>query len=226
MADQIDENAELEQLLGGGKSEEGEGEGTAAPDFSKLLLPTTDDVPAELRGKPLTEGLKLVADMQSKLTKVLQEKADLVRTLEQAGAGGAGKPDTGTGGAPALTEMDVIANTVLEQKLDLTITQSPELAPYKGEIMALLSGVTDPRVRLNSQALSTAISHVRGVHFQELAEALVAKARGSAPVVVAGDGAGGVPATPPTSLELSKAQQANALAWLGKEGVKSILGGD
>ena len=230
MADDIDVSAELSAILGGGGEEKKDGEGGGAPDLSTLVLPSTDDIPAELRGKPVTEGLKAFAEMHKSLTQALQEKAQLVRTLEQAGAGGGtgtpagGTPTTPTS-APELTVADVSVNAVVEMKLDQEIAKEPELAPYKTEIMALIQGVQDPRVRLNTQALTTAIAHIRGVHYKDLMQAQLAKLKGDPSTPITPD-AGGVPPVPnPNKLDLSKAQQANAVAWLGAEGIKGILGG-
>lgn len=211
---------EIDAILGLSNDNEGtEGKKDEAEKKNiEPVLPTTDDIPEELRGKPVKEAIGKFRELQGNYTKVSQEKADLVRNLEASLSPGKG---TGTspsaeskvpGGPPP--DLGVLYDEVVEAKLDRLLSGS-ELgklaAPYREEMKALLNQVPDRNARVQSMALEAAARMVVGGHIDEI---IKQEKTVSAPSLeVRNEAAGGVPKGEKTRVPLDDEQKRNLTAW-------------
>lgn len=162
----------LDELLGEEEKEETKEE--------VLVVPDTEKVPQQYRGKPIEVVF-------GEIEKLVKEREDLVRALEtvksQEKAAETTAPEQSA--TVSVPGYEAIMDELLTAKVERKLGEDQQLLGYKDEVVAMLR-MLPPETRIQDASVASAIAYVKGIHFEELVKKVV-------PPAVVSDAAAGPP---------------------------------
>lgn len=166
MAKEDDEDS-FASLFGSGTSDD-EQEGdekdtvdTSLPGDLTFNFPDVEVVPQELRGKSVADALKMYEDAKKAGREAAEKLEQLTKSLDAAGKASRGNVDDPT---------EVVVGLAVEGQLKKLIGDDEILNAHMDELLAVAEQISNPKTRVNPDALKLVIQQVRGAHVKEYME--------------------------------------------------------